>query len=76
MKSLYSVYDKVAKEYAAPFMQNNDDSAVRAVLSWLRSDPKIQSEDYSLSCVGHFYVNSGTIVPDLKEVPFSLGGEE
>lgn len=76
MKSLYSVYDKVAKEYAGPFMQNNDASAVRAFVSWLRSDSKIQCEDYSLYLVGHFDVNSGSVVPELKEVPFSLGGEE
>lgn len=76
MKKLFCVYDVVAKEFADPFKQNNADSACRAFLSWLKSDPKIKSEDYKLFEVGDFDPSTGTIVPGLKEVPFSVGGEE
>lgn len=75
MKNLYCVYDKVAKEFADPFKQNNDDSACRAFLGWLKKDTQIHSEDYSLYLVGYFDSESGTITPDFKEIPIVEGDD-
>lgn len=75
MKNLYSVYDKVAKEFADPFKQNNDDSACRAFLAWLKGDQRIHSEDYALYLVGYFSPESGTIVPDFREIPVTVGDD-
>lgn len=74
MKKLYSVYDAVAKEFAGPFMANNDGSAARMFRSWISSNAgKIKSTDYQLYCVAEFDISTGSIIPSSYEVAVNEG---
>lgn len=61
-KGLYSIYDSVAKEFAAPFMANNDDHALRLFNNALGQAVKSGfSDDFELYKIAMFNVNSGMI---------------
>lgn len=74
IKFLYALYDCVAKEYAAPFMANNDGSAARSFSLWLsKHADQINGVDYKLFCVGSFDVESGEVEPTYKEIAMNEG---
>lgn len=73
---LYSVYDKVMKEFAPPFVAKNDDVAVRNYINGAKRIPNIN--DLQLFCLGVW--NSEDLecpyVPSsCYEVPVNFGGE-
>lgn len=67
-KTLYSVYDKKSKTYAAPFTEVNDGTAIRAIQDLMQSNNSHpfarHSEDFSLERVGSFNELSGDIQED------------
>lgn len=61
-KGLYSIYDSVAKEFAAPFIANNDDHALRLFNNALGQAVKSGfSDDFELYKVAVFNVTTGMI---------------
>jgi hypothetical protein len=68
LKTLYSVYDKKSKTYAAPFTEVNDGTAIRAIQDLIASNQSHpfarHSEDFSLERVGSFNELSGNIELD------------
>ena len=68
LKTLYSVYDKKSKTYAAPFVEVNDGTAIRAIQDLMQSNQSHpfarHSEDFSLERVGSFNELSGDIGED------------
>ena len=64
IKGLYSIYDKKACFYVAPFSARNDAEAVRSVTQALR-DPNTQlaqhPEDFHLVTIGSFDDNTSEI---------------
>ena len=68
LKTLYSVYDKKSKTYAAPFTEVNDGTAIRAIQDLIESNQSHpfarHSEDFSLERVGSFNELSGNIELD------------
>lgn len=68
LKTLYSVYDKKSKTYAAPFIEVNDGTAIRAIQDLMQSNNAHpfarHSEDFSLERVGSFNELSGDIGED------------
>lgn len=68
LKTLYSVYDKKSKIYAAPFMEVNDGTAIRAIQDLIASNNTHpfarHGEDYELVRVGSFNEMSGHIEED------------
>jgi hypothetical protein len=68
LKTLYSVYDKKSKTYAAPFTEVNDGTAIRAIQDLIQgngSHPFARhSEDFELVRVGSFNEMSGHIEED------------
>lgn len=68
LKTLYSVYDKKSKTYAAPFIEVNDGTAIRAIQDLIASNQSHpfarHSEDFSLERLGSFNEFSGDIGPD------------
>lgn len=67
--NMYSVYDKVARQYGFPLMARNDDVAMRYYVDGLMKQ-KVQSSDFELYCVGTFDDDVGCVygeVPRLVE---------
>lgn len=68
LKTLYSVYDKKSKTYAAPFTEINDGTAIRAIQDVMASNQSHpftrHSEDFELVRVGCFNEQSGHIEED------------
>lgn len=68
LKTLYSVYDKKSKTYAAPFVEVNDGTAIRAIQDLIASNQSHpfarHSEDFSLERLGSFNELSGDIGED------------
>lgn len=67
MKStVYSVYDRTAKLYAAPFIEKNDGTAMRAITDVMR-DPNHQfvqhCNDYALVKIAEYDDETGAISP-------------
>lgn len=61
-KNLYSIYDTVAKEFAAPFMANNDDHAIRLFQNAIGQAVKSGfSDDFELYKICGFNVTTGFI---------------
>ena len=72
---LYSILDKKAKAFGAPFTSVNDQVAMRTVQSNLMqgtSELALHSEDYSLYVVGEFDDVTGQIETD-TEPKFLIG---
>lgn len=61
VKNLYSLYDKIAKEYAMPFSANNDAQAVRSVGMLLKKEPHVSPVDYAVYQVGDFDPSDGNL---------------
>lgn len=53
---LYSIYDKVAQRFNAPFIAENDDVANRSFQNGLKNQPF--AEDLDLYCLGTFFAES------------------
>ena len=68
LKTLYSVYDKKSKIYAAPFTEINDGTAIRAIQDLIANNEahpfSRHGEDYELVRVGSFNEQSGGIDED------------
>lgn len=68
LKTLYSVYDKKSKIYAAPFIEINDGTAIRAIQDLIASNGAHpfarHGEDFELVRVGTFNEQSGHIEED------------
>lgn len=56
--NLYSIYDKVAKRFNAPFVAENDDVANRSFQLGVRDN--LYASDFDLYCVGIFSVDADT----------------
>ena len=73
MMKLFSIYDKVAKRYNAPFMCENEDVAKRSFnasvkgLDW--------AYDFELYQVADIDVETGNITPCLVFISGFVGGE-
>lgn len=69
---IYTVYDRIAEEYAPPWIARNDAVAVRQMLSLMKDSPF--PDDFWLFCIGVFNSDSGLIEGDKKpaRVPFSI----
>lgn len=55
---LYSIYDKVAKRFNAPFVAENNDVANRSFQLGVKDNP--YASDFELYCVGTFFVDVDT----------------
>lgn len=68
LKTLYSVYDKKSKTFAAPFVEINDGTAIRAIQDLIASNQSHpfarHGEDFELVRVGSFNEQSGNIDED------------
>ena len=68
LKTMYSVYDKKSKTYAAPFIEVNDGTAIRAIQDLIagnQSHPFARhGQDFELVRVGSFNEISGHIEED------------
>jgi len=67
MKGIYSVFDKKAQEYNAPFVEITDATAIRAVQQLLQNKEHplaMFSEDYDLVKLGTFDPVTGIIEND------------
>lgn len=73
MMKLYSIYDKVAKRYNAPFMCENEEVAKRSFnasvkgLEW--------AFDFELYQLGDIDLETGKITPNLVFITGFIGGE-
>ena len=73
MMKLFSIYDKVAKRYNAPFMCENEEVAKRSFnasvkgLDW--------AYDFELYQVGDINLETGDITPVLVFISGFVGGE-
>lgn len=73
MMKLFSIYDKVAKRYNAPFMCENEEVAKRSFnasvkgLDW--------AFDFELYQVGDIDVETGIITPNVIFISGFVGGE-
>ena len=63
IKRIYSLYDKLAKNYSDPFVAVNDDVVFRQ----LRFDKTLAvvPEDFDLYCLGEFDSDTGEVVREL-----------
>lgn len=63
-KGLYSLYDKVIRQFTGPFVAVNDDEGVREFLNALQN-PKLKfstyPQDYQLFRLGQFHEDTGAI---------------
>lgn len=59
--NMYSIYDKVAEEFAQPFLAKNDGIATRAYMQGVRNveNPK----DYELVQIGEFENSEALLIP-------------
>ena len=64
---LYSVYDKVAKEFSAPNAAKNDDVAVRQYQGLIQSLPAHVQADYELYRLADMDIEEGGIYNVLCE---------
>lgn len=55
---LYSIYDKVAKRFNAPFPAESDDIANRSFQLGVKDNPF--ASDFDLYCVGEFFSDADT----------------
>ncbi len=73
MMKLFSIYDKVAKRYNAPFMCENEEVAKRSFnasvkgLDW--------AFDFELYQVGDIDLESGAITPNVIFISGFVGGD-
>lgn len=63
---LYSIYDKVAKRFNAPFVAENDDVANRSFQLGVKDNP--YAGDLDLYCVGEFFVDVDTSKAPVKGI--------
>lgn len=78
MINIYSVYDKVAKNYGQPFYVKNDDIAKRDFANFVSQPGSIvnsNSEDFSLVRVGSWDSEKGLLMPELEPVHISYANE-
>lgn len=68
MKNLYCVYDKVAGVYNAPFVAENDETAIRAFNHAMSNSPF--SQDMSLYRLGVFHDDSDGSISALDKPDF------
>lgn len=59
---IFSIYDRVAGLYAAPFLQVNAAAAKRYFRSVIEKDNSADPLDYELFCLGSFDTVKGEIV--------------
>lgn len=59
----YSIYDKVAEQYSAPFLSINDATATREFNQRIAVNPLAEPTDFELYSVGIFSTDSGQFVP-------------
>lgn len=64
MNRLYSVYDKVAEEYGAPFIAKNDAIASRLYQVPFKREQELRRTDFRLCYVGKFDAERGVLIPD------------
>jgi len=75
--NMYAVYDKIAMEFAPPYLGRNDAVAIRGFKT-LMSTEKVQvPNDFRLYRIGEFDADNGVIIPlnPPKEV-FSPGSTQ
>ena len=58
---LYSIRDKVAKQYGPVFQAVNDGVASRQMTRLMESIPEYDRDGFELDCVGEFNDESGSI---------------
>lgn len=68
---MYTIYDKVAKNYGPPFLSVNEDVADRSFKNYLRSDKNLQSKDYELYYVCDWDDEGGFVAVDSDEARWS-----
>lgn len=67
LRNLYSVFDRKAVAHSAPFLAENDEMAIRQLLSTIRNPQMRETsllqfpEDFSLVRLGSFDVRSGCV---------------
>lgn len=65
MKTLFTVYDRKSQQYAAPFAEINDGTAIRAMQDVMKNKDHpfaAYPEDYELISLGQFDEQTGEIV--------------
>lgn len=70
MLKIYSIYDKVAKKFNAPFLAENNDVANRSFQLSLKNNPF--SEDFDLYYIGEFKLDSETILSPICKAEICL----
>jgi hypothetical protein len=73
---LYSIYDKVANEYAQPFMVKNDAVATRVFAQAMSQGTPKNPNEYQLYRIANFDIESGNISSDLLLVSLTNVEEE
>lgn len=63
--NIYSIKDKVAKEYGPAFSAKNDQVASRAFMLEIPTQFKANLEDFELWCIGEYDVETGYVNPDV-----------
>lgn len=73
MMRLYSIYDVVTKEYAPPFYQKTDGSAIRSTRAMFDKMSQDSRNDFQLFFVGEFNPELGIInpTPSLIQIDWS-----
>lgn len=64
---IYSIYDKVSKEYYTPFFFNDDALALRDLKCFVNSsNPPAFLDDLQLYCIGDFLKRDGLVTGNMQ----------
>lgn len=63
IQSIYSIFDRKAAAYMAPFFSANKDTAIRSVQIQVTQNPPPHMADYDLYLIGEWDDNSGQLLP-------------
>lgn len=75
---VYSIFDSAAGVFTAPTIDISDSSAVRAFQQALANSGSIMNfkpDDFSLYQIGHFEVESGSLVPMVPPSRLFVGAD-
>lgn len=71
-KHLYSIWDRKSNMYAAPFMEQTDGTAIRAIQDLIQNNANHQfaryAEDFALVSVGQFDEATGELHSEQKVI--------
>lgn len=60
---MYCVYDALATTYGEPFVQVNDNAAMRVFAARFANTPEVVRDDMALCYLGEYDVDCGVLIP-------------